>query len=172
MVIAKVDAEANKGVAKEQELKGYPTIKFFPKNSKTAVPYEGARDEPAFLNYMNEKTGLHRAVGGGLDAKAGTIEALDIIVAKLSGSNLSSVTSDAKKAAKDLKDKYASYYLKVLDKVSANKEYLEKEIGRLEGMIKKGGLARPKEDDLTSRLNILKQFGVEKATDDGKKEEL
>lgn len=160
VVIAKVDAEVNKKVAEQQEVKGFPTIKFFPKNSDAPVDYSGGRDEPSFLSYVNEKAGTHRVAGGGLDAKAGTIDALDIIVAKLSGGNLESITVDAKKAAKGVKDKYAEYYVKVLDKIAANKAYLEKETGRLENMLKKGGLARPKEDDLTSRLNILKQFGL------------
>ena len=175
VVIAKVDAEANKKVAEEQDVSGYPTIKFFPKGSQTPVAYEGGRDEPSFLSYVNEKTGTHRVAGGGLDATAGTVEALDGIVAKLSGSNLATVTADARKVAKGLKDKYAEYYVKVLDKIAANKAYVEKETGRLENMLKKGGLARAKEDDLTSRLNVLKRFtpgeeGEEAAP--SKKEEL
>lgn len=46
----------------------------------------------------------------------------------------------------------------MFEKVSANEGYVDKEIGRLEGMLKKGGLAPEKIDDLTSRTNILKLF--------------
>lgn len=65
---------------------------------------------------------------------------------------------EAKKAAQGLKDKYASYYIKVFEKVNANKDYVEKELKRLEGMLKKGNLAPEKVDDLTSRSNILRRF--------------
>lgn len=170
--IAQVDAEANKDVAKEYGVSGYPTIKFFPKESSKPEDYSGSREEGAFVDFMNEKAGTHRTVGGGLDATAGTVKALDDIVVTLSGSNLDDVQKKVKKAAKDAKDKYAEYYVKVLEKVGKNKEYVSKETGRLEGMLKKGGLARTKEDDLTSRLNILKQFAKGEATVEDVKEEL
>jgi protein disulfide-isomerase A6 len=57
-----------------------------------------------------------------------------------------------------LKDKYAQYYVKVFEKISANKGYAEKELKRLEGLIGKGNLAPEKLDDLISRSNILRKF--------------
>lgn len=57
-----------------------------------------------------------------------------------------------------MKDKYAEYYVKVFQKVDANKGYVEKELKRLEGLLKKGNLAPEKIDDLTSRSNILRRF--------------
>lgn len=160
VVIAKVDAEANKAVAQDYGITGYPTIKFFPKGSSTPVDYSGARDESSFVSYVNEKAGTHRAVGGGLDAIGGTVEVLDAIVSKFSGSNLALISEDVKAAAASLQDKYAGYYMKVLTKLGENEDYLKKELARLESLLKKGGLARSKEDDLTSRLNILKKFGL------------
>ena len=180
IVVAKVDAEVNKAVAEAQGVKSYPTIKFFPKGSAEAEAYSGAREEADFLSYINEKTGAHRIVGGGLDKDAGTIEALDSLVSSLSvkgKNNLDTVSAEVKKAATGLKDKYAEYYVKALGKLEQNKEYLDKETARLESLLSKGGLARAKEDDLTSRLNILNRFGLdgdqeETEADDGKKEEL
>ncbi len=158
VVIAKVDAEANKAVAQEQGVSSYPTIKFFPKGSKTPEDYSGGRDEKSFLSYINEKSGTHRTPGGGLDAMAGTVDALDTILAKMTGSNLATVSEEVKQAVLGTKDKYAEYYVKVLEKLGVNDGYVEKELTRLEGMLKKGGLAPTKLDDLTSRLNILKKF--------------
>jgi protein disulfide-isomerase A6 len=57
-----------------------------------------------------------------------------------------------------LKEKYAEYYVKVFQKIDANKGYAEKELKRLEGLLKKGSLAPEKIDDLTSRSNILRRF--------------
>lgn len=108
---------------------------------------------------MNEKAGTHRAVGGGLNAKAGIVTSLDSIVGKLSaGGSLVSVSEAAAKAAQGLNDKYAEYYTKVFEKLGKSQGYAEKELARLEGMIKKGGLAPEKLDDLVSRSNILRTF--------------
>jgi len=97
-----------------------------------------------------------------LTAAAGTVAALDELVSKVTGgsADLSSVSESVKAAAEGLKDQYAQYYVKVLGKLAENKGWIEKESARLEGMLKKGGLGNSKIDDLTSRVNILKRFGV------------
>lgn len=164
VLVAKVDAEAEnaKATAQDQGVKSYPTIKFFPKGSSTPIAYEGGRGEADFVTYLNEKAGTYRAVGGGLDAKAGTIDALDTILAKLqTGATAASITADVTAAAKGLKGKYAEYYVKVLGKAGASQTYAQKELARLEGLLKKGGLAPEKLDDLVSRTNILRKFSVQ-----------
>ncbi|KAI9875873.1 MAG: hypothetical protein M1830_007863 [Pleopsidium flavum] len=161
VLIAKVDAEAEnaKATAQEQGVKSYPTIKYFPKGSKAPQAYEGGRSEKELIDFLNENAGTHRAIGGGLDAKAGTIKALDAVVAKLTaGGSLATISEEAQKAGQSLKDKYAEYYIKVFDKLSKSDGYVEKELARLDGLLKKGGLAPAKVDDLTSRSNILKKF--------------
>ncbi|KAL8768918.1 MAG: hypothetical protein Q9209_004973 [Squamulea sp. 1 TL-2023] len=173
VVIAKVDAEAenSKSTAEAQGVKSYPTIKYFPKGSTTPESYEGGRSEKDILEFMNLKAGTHRAVGGGLDAKAGLITSLDDIIGQLTnGGSLASVSQDVTKAAKDLKDKYAEYYVKVLGKLSTSQGYAEKELARLEGLIRKGGLAPEKLDDLVSRSNILRSFTGKAAQQDEKQE--
>ena len=170
--IAQVDAEANKAVAQEYGVTGYPTIKFFPKESTKPEDYSGGREENNFIEFLNDKAGTHRIAGGGLDTKGGTIEALDDVIGHLTSTNLDDITKKAKKAAKGAKNTYTDYYMKVLDKLQSNKEYVSKESGRLEGILKRGGLERSREDDLTSRLNILKQFAKGEATIEDVKEEL
>ena len=161
VLIAKVDAEAEnaKATAQEQGVKSYPTIKYFPKGSKTPQAYEGGRTEKDLIDFLNTNAGTHRAVGGGLDMKAGTIEALDAVVAKLTaGGSLVTISEEAEKAAQSLKDKYAEYYIKVFNKLRSSDGYVEKELARLDGLLRKGGLAPEKVDDLTSRSNILQKF--------------
>ena len=161
VLVAKVDAEAenSKSTAEAQGVKSYPTIKYFPRGSTTPQAYEGGRSEADLVSFLNENAGTHRAVGGGLDAKAGTIEALDSIVAKFTaGATLATISEEAVKAATGLKDKYAQYYIKVFGKLSSNEGYVEMELTRLEGLLKKGGLAPEKLDDLMSRTNILHKF--------------
>ncbi|KAF2786520.1 disulfide isomerase [Melanomma pulvis-pyrius CBS 109.77] len=159
VLIAKVDAEAenSKALAQEQGVTSYPTIKYFKKGSTEPLPYEGGRTEKDFIQFINTNAGTHRAVGGGLDATGGTIEALDAIVSKFSTAYADGI-EEATKAAAGLKDKYAQYYVKAFTKISANQEYAAKEYKRLQGLISKGNLAPEKLDDLASRSNILKRF--------------
>lgn len=168
MVVAKVDAEADnsKATASEQGVSSYPTIKFFPKGSTKPEEYSSGRTQPDIIKFLNEKAGTHRTPGGGLDATAGTIEALDSIVAKFTGgSSIAEVAAEATKAAKGLKEdaqyKYAEYYVRVFDKLSKSEGYAAKELARLDGIIKKGGLAPAKLDEFTSKTNILKRFIAE-----------
>ena len=167
VLIAKVDCEAPnaKATAEEAGVKSYPTIFYYPKGSKEGIPYSGGRSEADLISFMNEKAGTHRASGGGLDAIAGTIPSLDEIAAtlKIGGEK---AYKDFATAAAALSDKYAEYYGKVAKKMEENSAYVEKELARLQGMIKKGGLAPEKLDDLTSRSNILSKFKGEAAKDE------
>lgn len=161
VVIGKVDAEAEnaKATSKEQGVTGYPTIKFFPKGSTEGEIYQGGRSEEAFVEFLNNKAGTHRAPGGGLDEKAGTVPALDELVAKYTSSqNFNELVGEIKKAAKGVQDKYTEYYVKVAEKLSQNSEYAVKEFNRLKKVLSKGGSAPEKIDDLISRSNILRRF--------------
>ncbi|KAJ5218813.1 Protein disulfide-isomerase tigA [Penicillium cinerascens] len=161
IVIAKVDAEAEnaRALAKEQGVTGYPTIKFFAKGSTEAEAYAGARSEEAFVEFLNSKTGSSRSVGGGLNSKAGTVEALDKLVAEYApAQKFEKLAAEIKKVAKGLQDKYAQYYIKVATKLSENGEYASKELARLVKILKKGGSAPEKIDDFVSRSNILRGF--------------
>lgn len=161
VLIAKVDAEAenSKSTAEAQGVKSYPTIKYFPRGSTTPEPYEGGRSEQAILDFMNQKAGTHRTVGGSLDTNAGIVASLDMIVQKLTaGGSLAAISQEASSAALGLKDRYAEYYVKVFEKLSKSEGYVQKELGRLDGLIKKGGLAPEKLDDIVSRSNILRTF--------------
>jgi len=159
VLIAKVDAEAenSKALAQEQGVSSYPTIKYFPKGSTEPLPYNGARAEKDFVDFINANAGTHRAVGGGLDATGGTIEAFNTLIEKFQGS-WAGGAEEAKTLAGTLQDKYAEYYVKVFNKIGANQEYAAKELKRLQGLIAKGNLAPEKMDDLMSRSNILRKF--------------
>lgn len=171
VIIAKVDAEANTKVADSQGVSSYPTIKYFPAGSTEGLDYQGGRDEASLVEYVNDQAGLHRRIGGGLDLKAGTVELLDELVLGVSGKNVDDVLKEVQASAKSVSDVGSEYYVKVLQKLQGNKGYLEKESARLQNLLAKGGLARPKEDDLTRRLNVLKAFMKgEKSTEEVKEE--
>lgn len=165
VVIAKVDAEAenSKATSKAQGVASYPTIKFFPRGAKEGIKYDGGRTEAAILAYINKAAGTHRTVGGGLNANAGVLEAFDDLIAKYkSGSSIAEVAAEAGKIALAIKDeaqrKYAEYYVKVFAKLASSKDFVVKEVKRLEGMVNKGGLAQSKVDEFTRKLNVLRRF--------------
>jgi protein disulfide-isomerase A6 len=167
VIIAKVDAESpdSKQTAKAQGVSSYPTIKWFAAGSTEPKPYEGARTEAAFVEFVNKEAGTHRALGGGLTLTAGTIAAVDSVIQKIidAGSDFSGKAQEVIDAAKSEKGKYAEYYGKVAGKVKKNAGYVEKELSRLEGILKKGSLAPEKLDDITRRSNILRKFKIVKA---------
>ncbi|KAF1815721.1 protein disulfide-isomerase tigA precursor [Eremomyces bilateralis CBS 781.70] len=171
VLIAKVDAEdpGSKATAQAQGVASYPTIKFFPAHSTEAQAYEGGRSEDAFINYLNEKAGTSRVVGGGLSATAGTIEDLNLVVQRMvavGGDVVAGAEELATKAKEFTGNKFAEYYVRVGDKYKANKEHAVKELSRLQSILAKGGLASQKVDELTSRSNILRQFSAEKPAKD------
>lgn len=171
VVIAKVDAEASdsKAVAKEQGVSSYPTIMFFPAGSKDGVAYDGNRGEADFLQYINEKVGTHRVVGGGLTTVAGTVASLDSLVARLVGGDkladvAAQVKEEAGKLSKDAQYKYAEYYVRVFGKLANSEGYAAKELARLDGILSKSGLAPAKRDELQCKTNVLRKF-VKEATE-------
>ncbi|KAK8154648.1 putative disulfide isomerase [Phyllosticta citrichinensis] len=168
VIIAKVDIESpkSKSLPEEFGVKSYPAIKFFPKGSSVPIEYVGGRSEENLVDYLNEKAGTQRAPGGGLTALGGTIEAFNTVIDK-ARDNWSEGIEAAKKVAGEAEGKYKEYYVKVFEKLSANQGYVDKELARLEGLLKKGALAPEKVDDLTSRTNILRLF---KKQDDEKSE--
>ncbi len=62
VLIAKVDADAHKELATKFEVKGFPTIKWFPKGSLTPEDYEGGRSPAEMIDFVNAQTGLRKAL--------------------------------------------------------------------------------------------------------------
>ena len=86
---------------------------------------------------------------------------------------MADLAAEAKKTAEGLAEDasyaYAKYYIRVFDKLAENEGYVAKESARLDKILRKGGLAPSKLDELQAKSNILKQF-TEKVT--GGKDEL
>lgn len=159
-MIAKVDADAPNGKASARKygVTGFPTLKFFPKGSTEAVPYSSGRNEAAFVDFLNENAGTFRSPGGGLNEKAGLIPAFAEVLQKLVKGDVSSlgkVTAEIVKLAEKAVEASAPVYVKALEKLAANGDYLEKEIQRLQKLLAKGGLSPEKIDQFTIKKNIL-----------------
>ena len=177
------DAGHNKPVAQMYGVSSFPTIKFFGEgkdNKANPIAYNGGRDEQSFVNFLNEKCGTHRAVGGGLNDLAGRVPSLDELAQKFIGA-----TSDARavligKAANLGKD--SKQYIRVMEKVAEkSNDYITKELkryalysklsfqshltlfNRLGSILEKGTLGSQKLDEIKIKLNILSAFTKEAA---------
>jgi len=175
-IVANIDADAeqNKPLAEKYDVKSYPTIKFFSKDTKEPVKYDGARTEEAFVSFLNEKCGTHRAVGGGLNDQAGRLDAFDKMANKFfaaSGTARNSIYREALTLASKA-GAGSKHYVRVMEKlVNGTEDYIEKESKRLTTILNKRGLSPAKLDEIKIKANVLKAFVVEKAEEAEKKAE-
>jgi len=161
VVIAKIDADSFKDIGGRYEVSGFPTIKFFSKTNKKGVPYEGGRSEADFVSYLNQQAGTHRKAGGGLSEQAGKIQSLDDLAAVFVNNvgNRPKILESAKGIAAASSEKWAGFYVKVMEKINAvGNTYVEEEIKRLERISSSANTTPEKLDDFAVRLNILRSF--------------
>ncbi len=59
LVIAKFDATVNE--VKGLQIKGYPTLKFYPKGNKAGVDYDEGRELPDFKKYLEKNSSAYQA---------------------------------------------------------------------------------------------------------------
>jgi len=160
IVIARIDADGNKNVAGRFSVSGFPTLKYFPKDNKGGVEYNGGRELAELVSAINEKFGAKRDVEGNLDQTAGRVPALDEIVKKLSqGSSKEEVKKELNEAVSTLPSAQAkdgAIYVALTDKYTSS--YVDSEVSRLQRLIKSGSVTPKKVDEFTKRINILKAF--------------
>ncbi|KAI6155435.1 protein disulfide isomerase [Pisolithus tinctorius] len=166
-IVANIDADAalNKELAAQYGVASYPTIKFFPRGGKEVEDYNGARTEEAFVNFLNEKCGTNRAVGGGLNDQAGRLAELDALAQKFltaAGNARDAVRKEAVALSEGL-GSASQYYARVMEKIVKDSEtYIDKESKRLASILNKRTLASAKLDEIKIKLNILKAFVSQK----------
>lgn len=57
MRIAKVDCMKDSKICTDQDITGYPTLKFFKIGESEGVKFRGTRDLPSLSNFINEQLG-------------------------------------------------------------------------------------------------------------------
>jgi len=62
VVVAKVDADKHKELGSRFGVRGFPTLKFFPKGSTTPEDYSGGRSANDIIEFINGKTGSRAKV--------------------------------------------------------------------------------------------------------------
>jgi len=164
VVVAKVDADAHKDLGSRYGVTGFPTLKWFGKDSKTEPQtYENARDVQSFVDFLNNKAGTDRSVNGRLGKNSGRVSTLDAIAAKfVDAADKAALVKEAEAAVAALTGaakENGKYYLKVIGVLqSKGKAFLESEPGRLDRMLEGAGVTSAKVDEFTIRKNILAAF--------------
>ncbi|KAG2444788.1 hypothetical protein HXX76_001531 [Chlamydomonas incerta] len=164
VVVAKVNADAHRSIGDKFDVRGFPTIKFFPAGKPatkdTVQDYNQARTATAFLDYLKEKlaadTGFARVealdglakkfVEAAADAKAKVVAETEAAVAKLEGE------------AKANGALYVTFMKKAVEKGA---EYLGKEKARLEKMLSGGSVSAAKADEMSRKTSVLGAFAAE-----------
>ncbi|KAH9812613.1 thioredoxin-like protein [Melampsora americana] len=154
---------SNRDLATRFSVSGFPTIKFLYKDSsKAALDYNGPRTPDAFIKFLNENCGTHRASGGLLLPEAGRVAGLDTLVAEFVGLPVSGHASLIKKATKlasSTNEALANYYVKVMNKISTDENWVTKEAARLKKLAEKSAtMASSKYEELQIKQNILQVF--------------
>jgi len=169
------DASANRDIGSRYGVSGFPTIKFvFKDKSKAPLDYQEARSADAIIKFLNKQCGTFRAPGGLLLPEAGRVAGLDEIAKSflgLSSEERPSIIEKATEIASSASEKMASYYVKVMNKLSTDESWVKKESERLKKLAEKGAtMASDKFEELQIKQNILQAFiqvkeGAERVVD-------
>ncbi|CAI5523500.1 unnamed protein product [Closterium sp. Naga37s-1] len=142
IVIAKFDADKYKGTVEKYKIKGYPELRWYPKNNKKGEPYKTSRNLQPLIDFVNAKANTLRKKGGLLDDDVGRIKDLDKIAVKYALSSkeqrvqLRTQMSNTIDFLDAKKDPYAEIYMKIMDHIDSNERYLADEYARVERMLK------------------------------------
>jgi len=168
-IVANIDADAevNRPVAQKYGVTSFPTIKFYPKGGEP-IAYEGGRQEADFVEFLNEKCGTHRAVGGNLNDQAGRNLQLDALASKFftaTGAARDAIYKEASVLAAEI-GPAAAHYVRVMQKViNGTEDYVAKESKRLASILQKRVLASAKLDEIKIKANVLAAFAAEKVAE-------
>ncbi len=167
VVIAKVDATATGDLASKFGVSGYPTIKYFGLGAAAAEgeDYGNGRELKDFVEFLNLNAGTKRSPDGGLLPEAGRVEELDAIISE-DAQVTTSTLQRVEKVVEGLTGeavKHGNLYVKALKKIlEKGDSYVNKEIARLEQMVKDANVKPEKKTLFWLRQNILKSFKKEK----------
>ncbi|CAI5741135.1 unnamed protein product [Hyaloperonospora brassicae] len=161
VLIAKVDATANPELAKRYNVKGYPTLFYFPPGADEPEDYSNGRDKASFVEFINDQAGTHRTEDGSLATAAGRVEQIEVAITE-SGDITAEVVAKTQAIVDGLEGrdaKHGALYLKAIKKIVAKgPSYVDAEIKRLEGLLSNDNVTAQKKTLFGLRKNILAFF--------------
>jgi protein disulfide-isomerase A6 len=176
VVVAKIDADKWKEIGGRYKVTGFPTIKFFPRGNKAGEAYEGGRDGQALVDFLNQKSGSERLLGGAFQDTAGRVPALDELAEEFLLAppekrqaiidRAEIVTQNEFKTHPNAKE-YAMFYTMAMTKINEGKvDFAQSEYTRLQRILASTRLTPKAAATMHKRINIMRQF-VEAEKRDG-----
>jgi len=164
VIVAKMDADHYKEIPGKYGVTGFPTLKWFGKDSKEEpVAYEGGRDVQSFVDFINNKVGTKRNADGSLQEGVGRVAELDALAAQFvaDGADKAALLSKTQAAVKSLSGddaKYGQIYAKLMNAaISKGADFFQNESARTAKMLD-GSISATKRDEFSVRKNILAAF--------------
>lgn len=159
VVIAEVDADKYKDLARSYGVTGYPTLKLF--QNGEIVDYREARDLASLVAFVNKHAGTARRPDGSLEKSFGRIKEVDEVLAKAEGfseelqKEVEAILEQTKTEMAESKRIYSSILKKVAEK---GEKYIQDERARLTKFVEGENVAPLKKGMFRTRLNILDAF--------------
>lgn len=168
VVIAKVNADDHHSLGERFQVRGFPTIKWFPRGRPDdTMDYDAGRTAESMLAFITKQIEY--------DNSFAVVPALSEIAIKFTEGEIDAAAAlkEAKEAAAELDDKVkdnAALYIKYLEKAGdKGKEYIETELARLMKMVKGGKMSTTKLVEVSRKISVLESFskGVAEADMEG-----
>lgn len=170
VVVAKVDADKWRGLGERFGVQGFPTLKYFPagasgKLEDVVEDYEGGRDGPALLSFLNEKAGTHRNLDGSLAPSAGRLPDFDELAKEYVNGDAgkrATALGEAKELMAQLSGserESADVYVKAMEKIEGKGAgYVATETARLDKLIANDATEAGKRTTFQIKRNVLQAF--------------
>eukprot|EP00930_Biecheleria_cincta_P010397 TRINITY_DN1124_c0_g1_i1.p1 TRINITY_DN1124_c0_g1~~TRINITY_DN1124_c0_g1_i1.p1 ORF type:complete len:252 (-),score=77.22 TRINITY_DN1124_c0_g1_i1:67-822(-) len=134
---------------------GFPKFRFFPAHGGQDVEYTGEVTSEAMTLFLKKEAKIYFGLKG-------TVRDFDKLAAEfVKASDKAAVLQRAKAAsekAEAAEKEAASYYVKAMEKTSADADWFTKEFERLKKLVSGDKLAPQKKDDMRLKMNRLSAF--------------
>eukprot|EP00930_Biecheleria_cincta_P010398 TRINITY_DN1124_c0_g2_i1.p1 TRINITY_DN1124_c0_g2~~TRINITY_DN1124_c0_g2_i1.p1 ORF type:complete len:250 (-),score=77.34 TRINITY_DN1124_c0_g2_i1:201-950(-) len=135
--------------------KVFPKFRFFPAHGGKDVEYTGDVTSDAMISYLKKESKIYFGLKG-------TVKDFDKLAAEfVKASDKAGVLQQAKAAsekAEGADKEAAAYYVKAMEKTSADADWFTKEFARLKKLISGDKLAPQQKADMQSKINRLSAF--------------
>jgi protein disulfide-isomerase-like protein len=165
IIIANLDATEHPQAASKYGVSGYPTIKWFPKDSKDGVDYNSGRSLEDFVKFINDNTGTERNSDGSFLETAGRIPELDELVERFlkhpkeRPGVLAEVEAKIASLGTHKNLDFAKFYRVNMKRIIEKGDtFAHEELERLERMLGSGNVAPSKFGEFSKRINIARLF--------------
>lgn len=165
IVIGAVDCDEHQELCAAEDVAGYPTLKYF--SSGSGENYEGGRDVPDLVEFVNSKSGLDYTPDGGVTPTGGVIEEISEHVQSYMSAETEEDRTNVVNTCTDKVDEldpqaltHFMYYKKVFAKIAEKGvEYVKNERDRLRKVLDTSdSLKNAQKRSFMRRLNVLKSF--------------